>query len=283
MRQSWMDRVQKAPWALWSRQVVAILRLETRKRLLGRRSLAVYLLAAAPVLLFSLRAMVQLPPEAVQQLGGLGVLFATIFRTFLLRLVIFFGCVGIFMNLFRGDILEKTLHYYFLSPVRREVLAVGKYVSGVLTAFFLFGLSTGLCFFLFYAPEGSRELQQFFISGPGFGHLTAYLGVVLLACIGYGAVFLLMGLFFQNPILPAVFILGWESINFLLPPTLKKISVIYYLESLCPVPLPPGPITLLADPAPVWVAVPGLLVVTALILSLSALRLRTMEISYGSD
>ena len=28
------------------------------------------------------------------------------------------------MSTFRGDILQRSLHYYFLSPVRREVLGV---------------------------------------------------------------------------------------------------------------------------------------------------------------
>ena len=28
--------------------------------------------------------------------------------------------MGIFSNLFRGEMLEKTLHYYFLTPIRRE-------------------------------------------------------------------------------------------------------------------------------------------------------------------
>ena len=30
-----------------------------------------------------------------------------------------------------------------------------------------------------------------------------YLGITVLACIGYGAVFLTLGLFFRNPMLPA--------------------------------------------------------------------------------
>ena len=41
----------------------------------------------------------------------------------------FFGCLGIFMNLFRGEMLDKTLHFWFLMPVRREVLLAGKYVA----------------------------------------------------------------------------------------------------------------------------------------------------------
>ena len=76
----------------------------------------------------------------------------------------------------------------------------------------------------------------------GLGHWAAYVGVTVLACLGYGAVFLLIGLLARTPIIPAALILGWETINFLLPPVLKKISVTYDLESLSPVPLPPDPL-----------------------------------------
>ncbi len=48
------------------------------------------------------------------------VIFATVFQFFYLRLAIFFGCVGIFMNLFRGEMLDKSLHFYLLSPMRRR-------------------------------------------------------------------------------------------------------------------------------------------------------------------
>ena len=272
-------------WRDWWKQIRAILSLEVRKALRGRRFLGAFVLGAAPVLLFSLRFVVQMtgaPDEAVRSLGGLAVIYALIYRTFILRLVIFFGSVVIFTSLFRGEVLENTLHYYFLSPVRREVLAVGKFFSGVLIAFAFYGSSTAISFLLLYLPQG-REATEFFSTGPGLWHLSAYLGVTFLACLGYGAVFLLMGLTFRNPIIPATLILGWETINFLLPPSLKKISVIYYLESLCPVAIPPGPFTILADPAPLWLALPGLLAVTVLVLILAGLQLRRIEINYTSD
>ena len=56
-------------------------------------------------------------------------IFASVFQFFYLRLAIFFGCVGIFTNLFRGELLDKSLHFYLLAPIRREVLLVGE-VSG---------------------------------------------------------------------------------------------------------------------------------------------------------
>ena len=280
---TFVDRLKATPWSLWTQQVLSILRLELKKTVMGRRFIGMVILAGIPVFLFFLRTLVDVPDEAVQSLGGLAVIFAAIFRTFIIRLIVFFGCVFVFSNLIRGDILEKTIHFYFLAPVKREVLAVGKFVSGVSTTGILFSLMTLFAFFLHYLPAGPGEMQKFFVNGPGFFHLAGYLVVIWVACIGYGAVFLLMGMLFRNPIIPAVLILGWESINFLLPAMLKKISIIYYLESLCPVPLPPGPITLLADPAPIWVSIPGLLVVTAVILVIAGIKLRGMEISYSSD
>src|SRR5262249_30292379 len=42
--------------------------------------------------------------------------FAGIFQYFYLRLAIFFGCLGIFMYLFRGEMSNRTLHFWFLAP-----------------------------------------------------------------------------------------------------------------------------------------------------------------------
>jgi len=46
------------------------------------------------------------------------------------RFVVFFGCLGIFVRLVRGELAERTLHYSFLAAVRREVLVVGKFLAG---------------------------------------------------------------------------------------------------------------------------------------------------------
>jgi hypothetical protein len=66
------------------------------------------------------------------------VVFAGVFQFFYLRLGIFFGCLGIFMNLFRGEILDKSLHFYFLAPIRRDVLMVGKFLAGLLATCTIF-------------------------------------------------------------------------------------------------------------------------------------------------
>ena len=107
--------------------------------------------------------------------------------------------------------------------------------------------------------------------------------ITTLACIGYGAFFVVVGLFVRNPIIPAVLLYGWEWLNFLMPPLLKKVSVIHYLNSLLPVPLSEGPFAVVAEPTPAWIAIPSMLIVTLLVLVLAAYRIRKMEIRYGSE
>ncbi|HEX5888176.1 MAG TPA: hypothetical protein VFY61_05715, partial [Pyrinomonadaceae bacterium] len=201
----------------------------------------------------------------------------------ILRTVVFFGCAWIFMNLFRGEIVDRSLHYYFLSAVRREVLVVGKYVSGLVTSIVLFGFTTIVGMLLLYFPHFSSQSMRYFTEGQGLTQLLTYTGITVLACVGYGAFFVVVGLFVRNPIIPALLLYGWEWLNFLLPPLLKKVSVIHYLNSLVPVPISEGPFAVVAEPTPVWIAVPSMLGMTLVVLVLAAYRIRHMEIHYGSD
>ncbi|HLL14384.1 MAG TPA: ABC transporter permease, partial [Pyrinomonadaceae bacterium] len=213
---------RQLPWGLWAQQTLAILQLELRKNFLSRRALLIYVLAALPVFLLFILAII--PPDAdeFQNFGGLSIVFSVIYNTLILRAVVFFGCAWIFMNLFRGEVVDRSLHYYFLSPVKREVLVVGKYLSGLVTSIVLFGLTTLASLFMLYFPRFSSESTRYFFEGAGGKQALIYLGITTLAVVGYGAIFLIVGLFFRNPIIPALLIYGWEWINFLLPPLLKK-------------------------------------------------------------
>ena len=271
------------PWALWWRQTAAILRLEVKKNFLGRRAFLLYLLALMPVLLFAPMAWFN-AEDIRSNFGSATMIYAAFYDALILRTVIFFGCAWVFMNLFRGDVVDRSLHFYFLSPVRREVLVFGKYISGLLTSVILFaGTTTATLSFLYFALGYAASVRQL-LDGPGLGRALTYVGMTILACAGYGAVFLLVGLFFRNPVIPAAIIYGWEWINFLLPPLLKKISVIHYLESISPIVSPSStPFAIIAEPTPAWISVPGLLIMTVLVLVLACLRIRRMEIRYGAD
>jgi ABC-type transport system involved in multi-copper enzyme maturation permease subunit len=273
-------------WQLWGRQVAALLSLELKKTLFSRRAVLLYLLAALPLLLLAIWVVAPKPfldADTGELLATANDIFARLYGGFLLRTLVFFGCAWLFMNLFRGEIVDRSLHYYFLSPVRREVLAAGKYLAGLLAAMLIFGGMTIAAHLLFYLPLGGAARSAYFAGGPGFKHLAAYLGMTLLACLGYGAAFLLIGLLFRNPVIPALAAYGWESVNFLLPPLLKKISVTHYLNSLAPVPVAEGPFAITAEPTPTWLATLGLLIFTGVVLALAGWRSRRMEISYGSE
>jgi len=270
-------------WGLWLRQIAAIFRLEIEKNFLSRRSILIYLIALLPLFPLVLLAFVTPRTNEFRDFNQYGITYSIIYNGFILRTLIFFGSAWIFMNLFRGELVDRSLHYYFLSAVRREVLVVGKYISGLATSIILFTTTTVVSMLLLYFPHFYSQSVRYFTEGRGLSQLLTYAGITILACIGYGAFFLVVGLFIRNPIIPALLLYGWEWLNFLLPPLLKKVSVIHYLNSLVPVPISEGPFAVVADPTPAYIAVPSMLVVTIIVLILAAYRIRHMEIRYGSD
>ena len=215
-------------------------------------------------------------------------IFAGIFQYFYLRLAIFFGCLGIFMYLFRGEMANRTLHFWFLAPARREVLLAGKYAAGLIASAVIFGGGALLALAAMIWPHDAVEVQAYWNAG-GMGHVFWYAAAAALGCVGYGSVFLAVGLYVRNPIIPAAVLLAWEGVNGIFPPVLQKISILYYLQSLCPVPPPmdddiPTLIRLLAAPAAPASrpgAILGLLLLTAFVLWIGSVAVRRMQISYG--
>ncbi len=217
-------------------------------------------------------------------------IFAGIFQYFYLRLAIFFGCLGIFMYLFQGEMSNRTLHFWFLAPARREVLLAGKYAAGLIASSVIFGGGALLALAAMVWPHDAVEVQAYWNAG-GMGHFFWYATAAVLGCVGYGSVFLAVGLYVRNPIIPAAVLLAWEGVNGILPHVLQKMSILYYLQSLCPVPAPmeddaPMLIRLLAAPAAPASrpgAILGLLLLTAFVLWIASLAVRRMQISYGAE
>jgi len=217
-------------------------------------------------------------------------IFAGIFQYFYLRLAVFFGCLGMFMYLFHGEMANRTLHYWFLAPARREVLLAGKYAAGLIASAVIFGGGALLAFGAMVLPHDAVEVQAYWNAGGG-SHAFWYAAAAVLGCVGYGSVFLAVGLYVRNPIIPAAVLLAWEGINGILPHVVQKFSILYYLQSLCPVPAPmesdaPTLIRLLAAPAAPASrpgAMLGLLLLTAFVLWIAGRAVRRMEISYGAE
>jgi len=272
------------PWSLWWVQVNRLVRIEVRRNLLSRKAWWIYFLAFVPTVIILIHALFGRHPQF--GMAGDSTVLAGIVQFYYIRLGIFFGCLGVFSRLIRGEMIERSLHFYLLSPVRREVLLLAKFASGAISALALFGSAIIADFVLFYVGYGPAG-QDYMFNGPGMGQLEAYLAIVVLACLGYGSVFLLLSMMFRNPMPAALLVFAWEAINPVMPSLLQKISVASYLRHLMPVTVQGDDIfallTVPTEPVAGWVAALGLLVLIAVVLTYSCYRMRTLEIRYTTE
>lgn len=263
----------------WLRQTGAIARFELRRFLLARRWIGIYVMAFAPVLLMYVRS--RLPARDVDAVADATQSFSFLFEFFILQFGIFISCAVVFTQVFRGDILEKTLHLYLLTPVRREIIAAGKYIAAVVLVAVLFVGSTAASLLLRYSQSG--VFNTFFFEGPGVAHLVRYVAVAVLATMAYGSVFLLIGLLFKNPGVPTLFFLGWESLSFALPSILQRISIMYYLLPILPVKADRGAFAILVDPVSPMISVPLILAFAIVVVAASGWYVRSVQITYSAD
>lgn len=272
-------------FSLWLRQAMAIFRIEFGKTLFSRRAISVYLLATIPVLVYvgAAYASIQQGESVFGSVENARQAYGLFFSALILGAVIFLGSAAIFTSLFRGEMLDRSIHYYLLTPVRREVLVAGKFLAGLSSGFTLFGLCTVISFLLMYLTIGTGQLITDLTNGIALQQLAQYLGITLLACMGYGSIFMATGLLFRNPLIPIVVIALWEFVHFILPPALKIFSVIYYLKGLLPIPLDEGNLSILVAPPPLWVSITGMLGFSLLALAASVVILRRLEVRYTED
>jgi ABC-type transport system involved in multi-copper enzyme maturation permease subunit len=216
--------------------------------------------------------------EADLQAIGIG------FRAFEVRVLLLLAAAGLFGGLFSGERADRTLHYVFLQPVRREVLAAGKYVAAVLllwagaSVFWILTMGTWLL------PHGAGHALAALLWGRGLADAAACVLVLLLGCIAYGGLFILAGSLTRAPALVALALLGWESACSVLPVAFQRFTVFYWLDSLMPVRVPFGStLSVLAERAPWPLAVLVALVIGVAGLAGAAWRARTMEVSYGAS
>jgi ABC-type transport system involved in multi-copper enzyme maturation permease subunit len=272
-------------WRKRFSQLRAVVTIEMRRYFFTRQALAIYLLALAPVVIIGLHAITS-PLGRHCNIAEDTEILAGIIQLFYVHLGIFFGCLILFTWLFRGEIVQRSLHYYLLAPLRREIIVLGKFIAGAVTTSIIFCVAVSLSFIFMYGHFGPKG-QQFVFDGPGLHHLGAYLVITVLACFGYGAIFLALSLIFRNPVIPGAFFFGWETISSVLPATLQKFSITFYLKNLAPVELSGKGLlsvfTVVAQPVSEFIAIPGFFLFIGLALYFACWRMRTMEISYAKD
>lgn len=276
--------LRQQPWSLWWVQFRRFARIEIRRNLITRRAWWIYFLAFVPTAIIVIHLIIdRYQPSSMSEDTNV---LAGIVQLYYVRLGIFFGCLGIFARLIRGEMIERSLHYYLLSPVRREVILLAKFFAGSVSAVVLFGSAMILDFIFMYAGYGAAG-QDYMMHGAGLGQIEAYLLIVVLACLGYGSLFLLLSLMFRNPMPGALLLWGWEAINPVMPSLLQKFSVASYLRHLMPVGVPAEGIlallTVETEPVSAWVAILGLVALIIVVLVYSCYRMRRLEIRYTTD
>lgn len=277
------QRRSDVPWDLWWIQGRRLVAIEVRRNLFSWRAGWIYFLAFIPTVIILLHAILAIRhhPSISDDTNVL----AGIIQLYYVRLAIFFCCLGIFSRLISGEMIERSLHFYLLAPVRREVLLLAKFTAGAITSLTLFVTAVAADFVLMYLPSGAG--RDYVFHGPGLGQLGAYLAITVLGCLGYGSVFLLLSMVFRNPTPAALLVLGWETINPVMPSLLQKISVASYLRHLMPIDIGAAGIfallTVQTEAVPGWAAALGLLGLIAVVLCYSCYRMRTLEIRYATE
>ncbi len=260
------------------RAFFGVMRLEWRRQLLTPRALWPLLLAALPIAVTAVMAWVATHFQSEVSRGpSLTEIYANLYHALIVRIVLFFGCLALFLNLVRGEVEQRTLHYLLLTPVRRPLLVAGKYLAAVGSAWMLFVTATVGSFLLVHVPTGLGSA----FTAPALRQLGAYCGMTLLGCVGYGGAFLLLGCLLRSPGPLVALFFAWEWFEFLLPPLLKQVSVVHYLKVLTPVPIAEGPFALLADPTPAPVAVLQVALYAALTVGLAAWAASRADLDYG--
>ena len=261
------------------RQLLAVMRLEWRRQLLGARVLWLLTLALLPVAVSVAVAFVQVKfANRGADPGELREAFANLYHGLFVRVVLFFGSLTLFLGLIRGEVDARTLHYQFLAPVRRPLLVLGKYCAAVVIGWGFFLPATVLSVAAVAWPAGLGSLLR----APGAGDLLAYCAMTALGCVGYGALFLALGTLLKSPGYLVALYFGFEWFQFLLPPILKQLSIVHYLKALTPFPISEGPFAILAEPKPGWLATLQLLLYAAIAVGIAVVRVRRMEVDYSS-
>lgn len=277
-------------------RAVGVARLELARLLRGRGRFGRLALLALPVVIAALGAVAlvvasETPFQETLRIQGGGfrsaaeslTVLAQTFRL-VLRVVLFLGAMELFASLYRSEMVDRTLHHLFLSPVHRVAALAGKYLAACATLGAALVVSWLVTTLLLFAPHGAAGVFGTLLSGDGLGVLLATILVIVLGVAAYGALFLLFGLVFSKPLHVAVVFWIWEWLVTFLPQSVKRFTVVHWLESLLVLRVAPDSmLARLADPEPRWIAVLVLLSITAAALAASAAWVRGMELSYGAD
>ena len=220
--------------SIWS-SALRVFDFSLGQMLWSRRSVFLGLLVGAPILIALLvRIIVSttgwLPAVNGSQLSGSSIFGALIWLVFV-RFVV--PVLGVFYGtaLVADEVDDKTITYLFTRPVPRASVLLGKYLAYLACVVLLLLPSIVIIFFLVVPLGGSI--------GQSFPQLAGDLGMIAVGVAAYGAVFAFVGAWLKRPLITGlVFAFGWEQAALVIPGYLRRLTVMYYLQSLVPHAMP---------------------------------------------
>ena len=137
--------------SLWWRQFTAVLIPSIQRSLLSKRVLVALVLILLPLSLLTMLGIDSIDSgndKFMANINRARMIFGMVYSTFILGAVLYIGNALMFTSLVRGEILERSIHFPLLAPVKREVLILGRFFGGLISAFIVFGLATIVCYLL---------------------------------------------------------------------------------------------------------------------------------------
>jgi len=137
-------------------------------------------------------------------------------------LSLFFACMVI-----GEDVESETISYLMTRPIPRSALVLGKYGAFLIVSVSIIVSSTVLTF------AASTALSGLSFSGNHLTLLLEYIGVELLALIGYGAFSMLLGAMLKRPVVVGIAIIfGWQRVATIVPGLIDFFTIKKYVYLL---------------------------------------------------
>ncbi len=239
-----------------------VMALTIRYLVSTRRGIMTLALAWVPLLLTGALALSRVPSFDMLLYEGLMV-------PLFLRIVVIFVTLVSAMALVREEIDDNTLPFLLTRPVSKTTVIVSKYAGYLAAALALllppvvvsWGVTEA------YHTGASTDLNV----------LGGFLAATAIGVVAYGALFYFLSVALRKPLMVGL-LMGflWEAVIIVMPGSIPKLSLIYYLQSIL-VGVIPGYAIPGFTPISAAAAVAVLVVFALVMLALSAFLFQSME------
>jgi ABC-type transport system involved in multi-copper enzyme maturation permease subunit len=135
---------------------------------------------------------------------------------------LFFACM-----LIGEDVESQTITYLLTRPIPRSALVIGKYLAFLIVSICIMAPSIALTF------AACTALGGISFSVPDLILLMEYIGVAVLALVGYGSLCMLFGALFKRPIIAGIVVIfGWQRLATFVPGLIDFFTISKYVGLL---------------------------------------------------